>query len=401
MYKPIEVTQNIHLITVNDRRTHLFENLWPLERGISYNAYVICDEKNALVDTVDGRWSEEYIEQVKSQIPKGQTIDYLIINHMEPDHSGVIRLLKREFPEIQLIGNKVTAKLLKNLFDIDKMHITVEDGTELSLGKHQLQFFITPWLHWPETMMTYEKTEQILFSADAFGSFGTLDGNIFDDEININDFEDEMRRYYSNIVGKYSKMVAKTLKKFDSIAVSKILSTHGPLWRSNIGKVVDLYQKWSNFETENGVVIVFGSMYGNTEKMADAIARRLAEKGVKNIKIFDASKTHVSYIISEVWKYKAVLLGSPAYNGCLYPSMEHVIHEFKHLNIKEHLVGIFGSASWNGGGVKNLRTFAEDMKWEMPGDWVEAKGSPKANDFENCMLLADNIAQRLKDEFAG
>ncbi|MBN1112745.1 MAG: FprA family A-type flavoprotein [Bacteroidales bacterium] len=399
MQNTVEVSGKVHWIGTNDRRTHLFENMWPLEHGVSYNSYIINDEKVALVDTVEIGTASEYLDNIKSIIGD-KKIDYVIINHMEPDHSGALGAIIHRFPDVKLIGNIKTLKILTAYFTInEENYITVNDGDELDLGYHKLKFVMTPWVHWPETMVTYDTTDKILFSCDAFGTFGSLDGGIFDDEINFEFYEEEMRRYYSNIVGKYSNMVQKAFKKLDGIPVNTICSSHGPIWRENPGRVLDLYNKWSKYETERGVVIVWGSMYGNTEKMADIIARHLVNNGIKNIKMYDASKTHISYIIRDIWKYKGLILGSCAYNSAMYPKMAQLCAELEHMQVKEHHLGIFGSYSWNGGGVKNLMKFAENIEFELIAEPAEIKGSPSEGNLDQLEVIAKEMAKRLKEDF--
>lgn len=399
MQNTVEVSGKVHWIGTNDRRTHLFENMWPLEHGVSYNSYIINDEKVALVDTVEIGTASEYLDKVKSIIGD-KKIDYVIINHMEPDHSGALGAILHRYPNVKLIGNIKTLKILTAYFPINEDNfVQVGDGDELDLGYHKLKFVMTPWVHWPETMVTYDATDKILFSCDAFGTFGSLDGGIFDDEINFDFYEEEMRRYYSNIVGKYSNMVQKAFKKLEGIPVSTICSSHGPIWRENPQRVLDLYDKWSKYETEKGVVIVWGSMYGNTEKMADIIARHLVNNGIKNIKMYDASKTHISYIIRDIWKYKGLILGSCAYNSAMYPKMAQLCAELEHMQVKEHHLGIFGSYSWNGGGVKNLMKFAENIDFELITEPAEIKGSPNESNLDQLEVIAVEMAKRLKEDF--
>ncbi|MDY7027679.1 MAG: FprA family A-type flavoprotein, partial [Spirochaetota bacterium] len=279
----IPITEDVFYVGVNDRETHLFENMWPLPKGVTYNSYVIKDEKNVLVDTVKVTKMALFLQKLRGLLDGG-TIDYLVINHMEPDHSGAIREIVQNYPDVKIVGNAKTFDFLKGFYDIDENLYEVKDGDELALGKHTLRFYLTPMVHWPETMMTYDIGEQILFAGDAFGGFGTLDGGVFDDEVNIEYFENEIRRYYSNIVGKFGPMVQKALKKLEGLPIKVVASTHGPVWRSNPQRIINSYDRWSKYEADPGVVIVFGSMYGNTEKMADYVARRLAEYGVKDIR---------------------------------------------------------------------------------------------------------------------
>jgi len=380
---------------VNDRRKRLFENMWPLERGVSYNSYLIVDEKTALVDTIENSIAGNYIERIEKLL-EGRTLDYLIINHMEPDHTGEVKALYDHFKGLTIVGNVKTFKMVEAYWGITQRLLKVDDGDSLNLGYHNLKFVMTPWVHWPETMMTYDVTEKILFSGDAFGSFGTLDGGIFDDEINFDFFEDEMRRYYSNIVGLYSNMVQKAFVKLKDITVNIVASTHGPVWRDNPKKVLDLYDKWSRYEAEDGVVIVVASMYGNTELMADYIARKLAENGIKNIRVHDVSRTHISHLINEIWKYKGLILGSSAYNGHMFPLMENLTRELLHMKIKQKYLGVFGSYSWNGGGVKNLMDFVEDSGLELVADPAEIYGKPTDDKYAQCDVIAMKMADRIK-----
>lgn len=301
----VPIINNVHWIGVNDRETTLFENFWPLDKGVAYNSYLINDEKVALVDTVKFNKTEQYLAKIR-EIIGDRKVDYLIVNHMEPDHSGSMQAVIAAYPDIQIVGNKKTFEFINNFYGITKNWLEIKEGDELDLGYHKLTFFITPMIHWPETMMTYDKTDKLLFSMDAFGGFGALDGGMFDDEVNIEVYEDEIRRYYSNIVATYSPIVQRALKRLADLEIRMILSTHGPIWRTCPGTIVDYYDKWSRYEAEEGVVIVYSTMYGNTAKMADFLARVISENGVKNVRVYDASKTHLSYIISDIWRFKGL-----------------------------------------------------------------------------------------------
>jgi flavorubredoxin len=397
MHNTVKVKDKIYWLGANDRRTQLFENLWPIPNGVSYNSYLIIDEKVALVDTLHFSTADDYLDKIEELIGKDRSIDYLIINHMEPDHSGAIKSIVEKYPTIKIIGNLKTFKILESYYGYQDKWKQVEDGEELSLGYHKLKFIMTPWVHWPETMMTYDLTDKIIFSGDAFGSFGALDGGIFDDEIEFDDYYlEDMRRYYSNIVGQYSNMVQKAFAKLNGVEIKMICSTHGPIWRKDVQKVISLYDKWSKYETENGVVIIYGSMYGNTAKMADYIARKLSENGIKKIRVYDASKTHISYLINEIWRYKGVILGSAAYNSGMLPTMENLTRTLEHMGVKNHLLGLFGSYSWNGGGVKMLHKFYETIQWELVSEPIDAKGIPGDDAFKRCEILAKAMAEKLK-----
>jgi len=395
IFNSVKLSEKVYLITINDRRTHLFENVWPLERGVSYNSYLIIDEKVALIDTSDGGFIEEYVETVKYLLGPDRKIDYLVVNHAEPDHSGVLKHIAKEYPEVQIVGNPMTFKFINQFYEVNGNNYVVKDGEKLSLGTHTLTFYATPWLHWPETMMTYDETDQILFSGDAFGSFGALDGGVFDNEIDLDYFESEMRRYYSCIVGKYTNQTQKALAKLSTLPVKTIGATHGPVFKTNPAWIVNKYMDWSSFKHDNGVVIVFSSMYGNTEKMADYIARKLREFGVYKIKIFDASKTHMSYIISEVWHNKALLLGSPTYNMDIHPALKSFLDELRHLEDKNHIVGIFGSYTWNCNAPKLIRQIVEQLKFELVHEPIEIKGAMKEADAQYFDQLARTVADRL------
>ncbi len=393
----IKVSDTLYYIGVNDRKKSLFENIWPLPSGVSYNSYVIRDQKTALLDTVElGTGGKPFLSSVE-EILDGRELDYLVINHMELDHAGEIGAVVRRWPDVKIVGNSKTFKVLEGYYGITENLMEVKDGEELNLGKHNLRFIFTPWVHWPETMMTYCTEEKILFSADAFGTFGTLDGGVFDDEIDVNDYLDEMRRYYSNIVGKYSGMVQKAFAKLSAVEIKMICPLHGPIWRANPMQVVDLYDKWSRYEAEeNGVVIIYASMYGNGEQMADYIARRLCENGVRKIKIHDVSKTHISYLISDIWKYRGVILGSCAYNTQMFPLMDNLCRELQHMGVKERLLGLFGSYSWSGGGVRNLNTFAENICWDLVAPAVDMLGAPTPEKLAKCDEIAAAMAQKIE-----
>ena len=390
----VNLAENIYYLGFNDRRTHLFENLWPIPYGVSYNSYLIVDEKIALIDTVERAFIDDYLDQIEA-LTGGRPVDYLVINHMEPDHSGALKAVVAKYPNITLVGNKKTFDMIANYYQVTENTLEVYDDSELPLGQHRLTFATIPMVHWPETMVTFENTHKILFSGDAFGSFGTLDGGVFDDEVNLSFYEEELMRYFTNIVGKYCPHTQRALGKLQTLDVKIIAATHGPIWRSNLSYIVDRYKKWSSYTTDPGAVIVYGSMYGNTAKMADVIARQLAVRGVKNIRVYDASKTHASYIISDIFKYRAFIIGSAAYNNELFPSVESLVTKIEHMGIKNHLLGIFGSFGWNGGGVKNLQKFAENIKWDLVYQPVEEKGTLKKDKFDQCIELANAIADRL------
>lgn len=395
MYKAIHLSNDIYFVGVNDRRTALFENMWPLHRGVSYNSYLIVDEKVTLVDTVESGHIDKWLARVRSVIGS-KPIDYLVVNHMEPDHSGAINLLRELYPHMTIIGNKKTIPMIDGFYGVKDSMKEVAEGESVSLGKHKLTFYTVPMVHWPESMVCIEESTGILFSSDAFGSFGALEGGIFDDEIDINYYLDEMRRYYSNIVGKYGNPVQKALSKLSGLSIKMVAPSHGPIYKKHIDMMVEMYDKWSRYEGEEGVVVAYASMYGNTEEMAEAVARSLAENGIRNIRVYDVSKTHASYIISDVFKYKAIILGSPTYSNELHPNMEALVMKLQHMGVTNHYYGVFGSFTWAGASVKKLTEAGESLKWELVGDGVEEKQGLKKDKYEACVALGKAMAERLK-----
>ena len=392
----IPIVEGIYWIGTNDRRTALFESIWPIPRGVSYNSYLILDEKVVLIDTVKDLSLGGYLERLKSLLGPNRTVDYLVVNHMEPDHSGAVPVLRQMFPEMQIVGNKKTAAFLKDLYGIeDGLHL-VADGDELNLGTRSLRFFLTPMVHWPETMMTYESTDGVLFSGDAFGGFGALEGGVFDDEVDVHYFEDEILRYFSNIVGKYAPMVQKAIEKLSGLEVKVVAATHGPIWRSNPGHIVKLYDCWSRHEAEPGVVVVFGSMYGNTETMAEAVARGLSDAGVTTIRVHNVSTSHVSYIIRDIWRYQGLVLGSPTYDASVFPPMDAVLRLLSTKRIANRHVGVFGSHGWAGGAVKTLTKFVEDTDLQLVEPVIDATFRGTADQIEQCHELGRNMAARLE-----
>jgi flavorubredoxin len=390
--RPVKVCSDVYVISVNDRRKQLFENMWPLPCGVAYNCYLIDDEKTALLDTVELGSDNNFLSYI-NEILKGRELDYLIINHMEPDHSGEIQNVVAKYPNVKIVGNKQTFKIMQSYFNYTENLVEVADGDEINLGKHNLKFITTAMVHWPESMMTYDTENQILFSQDAFGSFGTLNGGIFDDEVNFDFYEDEMRRYFSNIVGKYSAMVQKAFAKLQGVPVKIICPIHGLVWRTNPDKVIGLYNKWSSYEIETGILILFASMYGNTEQIADYLARKIVENKAIDICTFDVSKTHVSYLLSEAWKYKTIVLGSCTYNNEMHPMMELFCREIENHGLKNRAVALFGTYSWGGGGLRKLQNFVEKTGWEQIAEPFEIKGIPNNEKLAQC----DNIAKSISE----
>lgn len=395
MYRLKEIADHIYYVGVNDRQKALFENLWPLPYGVSYNSYLIVDEKTVLVDTVDICYSDIFLKKIEDAL-NGRTLDYLIVNHMEPDHAGSIRLLRQQYPDVQIVGNKQTFGMLDGFHGIISGLYEVKEGDTLSTGNHQLSFYMAPMVHWPEVMVTYDATSKILFSADAFGTYGALDGGVVDSDMNVEHYWDEMIRYYSNIVGKYGNPVQRALQKLSTLDIQTICSTHGPVWREYKEKAIQIYDRLSRYEGEEGVTIVYGSMYGNTEQMAETIASSLSANGVKNIVMHNVSKSPASNILKDIFKYKGLIIGCPTYSNRLYPEVASILDKIETREVKNRLFGYFGSFSWSGVAVKQLAAFGEKMKWTIVGEPVEQKQGLKAEKYEACWDLGKAMAEQLR-----
>ncbi|WP_292590079.1 FprA family A-type flavoprotein [Mesotoga sp. UBA5557] len=396
MSDTVRIAEGIHWIGVNDFETHLFEALWPLPRGVSYNSYILIDDKVVLIDTVKGAFFSAFLDKIKSLLPEGKKVDYLVVNHMEPDHSGSIKVLREAFPDLKVIGNEKTIEMLHAFYDVTDNLIAVKDGEELEIGSKTLRFYMTPMVHWPETMMTYEESSGALFSGDAFGGFGTLNGGIFDDEVDVDFFEDEVLRYFSNIVGRYSSMVQKAFEKLSGVDIKIICATHGPVWRKNPSRILDLYDRWSRQETEEGVVLVYGSMYGNTQKMMEAVSSGLVKGGVDKIRVHNISTTHISFIIRDIWRFRGLVMGSCTYNMELFPPMKQLVSAIENRMMKNHKIGVFGSYTWSGGALKELQQFASKSKCDQVGPVIEAKSCPTQEDLDKCVELGLNMAAAIR-----
>ena len=390
-----EIKDKVYYVGVNDRKKTLFEGLWPLPSGVSYNSYLIDDDKICLIDTVEVDFFTQFLENIREVIGD-RPIDYIVINHMEPDHSGSLSLMRKYYPDIQVVSNKKAFDMLRGFYGISGGEYEVKNGDTLELGHHTLQFFLTPMVHWPETMMSLDVTDNIIFTGDAFGCFGALNGGLIDSEINCDDFWLEMIRYYSNIVGKYGIPVQNALKKLAGIPLDYICSTHGPVWHEYLNKVVALYDQMSRYETEEGLVICFGTMYGNTERMAEVIARAASQAGIKNIVMHNVSKTHHSYIIRDVFRYRGLIVGAPTYNTGLYHEMDVLLSELANRDIKNHYLGWFGSYGWAGKAVAKIKEWNDtQLHFEPVGKPVEMRQALTADVAAQCSELGKAMAERL------
>lgn len=392
----------VYYVGVNDRKTHRFEGMWPLPHGVSYNSYLIADESVTLVDTVDIAYCGVFLAKIHDIIGD-RPIDYLVINHMEPDHSGSISVLKQKYPDMVIVGNKQTAGMLEGFHGLDcGQNYIVKDGDFLLTGHHKLRFFLTPMVHWPETMMTFDETEGILFSGDGFGCFGALNGGIVDESMNVNSYWDEMVRYYSNIVGKYGSPVQKALAKLSGLPVQMVCSTHGPVWTgSRIQRVVELYNRMSRYETSPGVVIAYATMYGHTEQLAEQLASGLNAAGIKNVIMHCLNTTDASYVLRDIFRYRGLLIGGPTYSGQLYPEVESLLSKISVREVKNHVIGCFGSFTWAGMAVKRTQAWGETLRQnDFLPQAVELKQGCIEETLDACRELAQAMATRIGTEDA-
>ncbi len=400
MHNTKAITKDLYWVGANDRRIALFESVYPVPDGVSYNSYLLIDDKTVLFDTVDKAVNHQFFENIK-YVLDGKNLDYLVINHMEPDHCAEIQTIVEKYPQIKIVCNAKTQTMINQFFNFDlpqDQWQIVKEGDILETGHHTLTFVFAPMVHWPEVMVTYDKTDKILFSADAFGSFGAIDGNIFADEV---DFEhrymDEARRYYTNIVGKYGPQVQALLKKASGLEINMICPLHGYVWRKDLNIFIEKYSKWSAYEPEiQSVLIAYASVYGGTQNSAEILAGKLADKGVKNIKVFDVSTVHPSYIVSEAFKYSHIVFASTTYNMGIFVNMETLLHDITAHNLQNRKIAIIENGSWapfSG----NLMT-EMISKWkntEIIGNRVQLKSAVKDGNVEELETLAQEIVNTL------
>lgn len=391
-----KLTNDTYYIGVNDRTTALFEGLWPLPAGVSYNSYLIDDEKTAVIDCVGPEFFEEHLANMRSVLGN-RTVDYIVVNHMEPDHSGALALFRQFYPQARIVGNKKTISMLEGYYGIDGTDcIAVADGTTLELGRHTLSFHLVPMVHWPETMVTYDSTSGTLFSGDAFGCFGALNGTVLDRDMDIEPYFPEMRRYYSNIVGKYATPVQNALKKLAAINIKMICPTHGPVWTEAAGRVIAEYDRMSRYEAAEGAVVVYASMYGNTRQMAEEVARGLSEAGIRKIVVHDAARTPLSFILSDIFTYKGLAIGATTYNGDVNPAVKAVLEAVKLREVKHRAMAAFGSFTWAGKAAKTISDFADNMGYTQPAPAVEMKQGFNPAAAKSCHTLGKALGEAIK-----
>ena len=395
-----KVTDDLYWIGGSDRRLALFENVYPIPRGVSYNSYVLLDEKTVLLDTVDASISGLFFENLE-YVLNGRTLDYLIVNHMEPDHCAVIGDVVRRYPDVKLVCNAKTVPMLKQFFNfpVEDRTVIVKEMYTLCTGKHTFAFVMAPMVHWPEAMVSYDTVDKILFSADGFGTFGAINGNLFADEVNFErDWLDDARRYFINIVGKYGVQVQNLLKKAATLEIKMICPLHGPVWRENLGWFIEKYDTWSSYKPEDqAVMIAYASIYGNTENAAEILASKLADKGVKNIAMYDVSVTDPSVIVSESFRCSHLVFAAPSYNGGIFTKMETVLSELKAHSLQNRTVAIMENGTWAPVAGRQMREIFAGMKnIELLEEGVTIRSAVKEAQEASLEALAEKIASSLQ-----
>lgn len=400
MYCVKNITDDLFWVGGSDRRLAMFENAYPIPRGISYNSYILLDEKTILFDTVDRAISGLFLENVEAVLGC-RDLDYIVVNHMEPDHCATLGEIVRRYPNVKVICNVKTVPIINQFYEfgVDSRAVIIKEGDTFCSGKHTFTFFMAPMVHWPEVMVTYDTTDKILFSADAFGTFGAMNGNLFADELNFErDWLDDARRYYANIVGKYGPSTQTLLKKISGLGIHILCPLHGPVWRSDIDWYMDKYQLWSTYEPEEkAVMIAYGSIYGNTENGANILACRLSERGIRNIVMYDVSVTHPSVIISEAFRCSHLVFASSTYNGGIFSNMEHLLTDMRAHNVQNRTVALMENGSWAIMAGKKMTEILSEMKnMTILDGMVTIKSSVKEDQLVDIGALANAIADSLK-----
>ncbi|MDR3279545.1 MAG: FprA family A-type flavoprotein [Synergistaceae bacterium] len=393
----VSITDSVFWIGENDRETDKFEGLWSLPHGVVYNSYLLRGEKNILIDTVKSPFSGDFMRKI-SFLLEGRPLDYVIVNHMEPDHSGSLCAIRGFYPDVKIVGNAKTAEMLKNFFRIEDNVVTVGEGTAVDFGSRKFVFALVPMVHWPESMVAYDASDKILFSSDVFGGFGATEGGIFDDQTDMSLVESEMMRYYVNIVGRFSAPALKALAKVRTLDIDMICPAHGPIWRQDPDHVISLYEKWSRQETDGGVVVAYGTMYGNTKVASDAIANALAERGVSRVSVYDMVRSDLSEVATDIWGSAGLILASCTYNMELFPPMARLLRHLENKNMKGRYVGLCGTYSWSEASMRELSAFVDRSNggWNLVEPKILIKSAPAPADFEHCGLLASNMAEAIK-----
>ena len=377
-----ELNKGIYYVGVNDRTSSLFESLWSLPAGVSYNSYIVKGDKTALIDTVHISKAKNFIANIKTAIGDSP-IDYVVINHMEPDHSGAIDYIVKSFPDVTIVGNKKTIEMIEGFYGSISNTKVINDGDVLDLGDGKsLKFVITPMVHWPETMMTFEQSSSTLFSGDAFGCFGALNGGVIDAEYDVESYIPEMYRYYAAIVAKYGTFVIKAIEKLKGLRINRICPTHGPVWQDYMMHVIDLYDRLAHFTPQNGAVIVYGSMYGNTEDIAELIARELTVNGV-SVRMHNIATADLSVVLADIMRFKGLIIGAPTYNSSIFPPIQNLIEAIVSRGIKNRVLSTFGSYTWGPGISVKIEKSFESLNYDTVSCKIEMKQSILDNDLYN------------------
>lgn len=395
MHNTRKINDDIYYLGASDRRIELFENVYPVSQGMSYNSYLITDEKTCLMDSVDESVRGQFLENLQYAL-NGRNLDYMVVQHMEPDHCSIVPELFRMYPDMKLVASLQAFKMMENFYSLqtEERRLVVKEGDTLKLGKHTLKFIAAPMVHWPEVLMTYDVTDKILFSADAFGSFGAMSGNIFADEIDWDkDFKDEARRYYVNIVGKYGLQTQNVLKKASTLDIQMICPLHAHIWRKDLSTIISLYDTWSKYEAEkDSVVIFYGSIYGNTQNAAEILAMQLAENGIENVEVFDTSKTHVSFLVSKAFEYKTLVFAAATYNAEIFDTVQNLITELKNHNLANRRIGLIENGSWAPVAASKMKAQLETFKnMEVVEPVVKVVSSVTDKNVEELSVLAKEL----------
>ncbi|MCR4856919.1 MAG: FprA family A-type flavoprotein [Bacteroidales bacterium] len=390
-----KIKDDLYYIGASDRRLAQFENMMPVPRGVSYNSYVLMDEKTALLDTADNAVGAQFLENLQGTLA-GRPLDYIIVHHVEPDHLALLEEVLLRHPQAVVVCSAMAGKFIQQFFPhgLQVSIQTVKEGDTLNTGRHTLTFVTAQMVHWPEVVVSYESEYGILFSADAFGTFGALGGNLYADEVNFDrDWIDEARRYYTNIVGKYGIQVQTLLKKAANLDIKMICPLHGPVWRQDIGYFIEKHDLWSRYEPEQkAAVVIYGSMYGHTESAATVVANKLGEKGFRDVRMYDVAATHVSYLVSETFRCSHIVLVAPTYNGGLYPPMENYLLDLKAHFLTGRTFGIVENGTWAPVAAKEIQKIFSEMK---PNNLVEPIVTLKSAMKDEQMDQVDQLVEAL------
>lgn len=388
----IKILENIFWVGINDRRNILFEGLWPIPQGVTYNSYIVKgSEKIALVDTVDRFYSKEFISNIREVIDPSK-IDYIILNHLEPDHSGALEDMLKVAPNVKVVGSSMAMSIAKAYYFESFEWVTVKDGDKVSLGDRSLRFISAPWLHWPETIFTYDVQDQVLFSGDAFGSFGAIDGKLFDDEVDIDSYGGEMKRYFADIFSHYSQFVIKAGEKIKDLPIRVLCTTHGPVYRKNPEHPISKYIKWSSGKDENKIIIIYGSMYEHTKDLAEYFEGKLKGKGV-TVKIYDLCKVHPSYVMTDIIDAKVILFGTPTYEGQIFPLVSNMIEYMKIKQVRPKTVGTFANFSWGSNVIDSLKNRLSEIGMKIVEPQILVRGRITEEDTKKADILIENVVK--------